>query len=289
MTDCSVVNPTMSGSARPNAGTDGSMGTGDNDSQRLAGQSDTATGPLGGTAQGGAPQGRNVVGDIRPEHQTDKTGVTGFHSNDPKFSDQKLSSSNAPTDSGNVGGTGAVEPSVGADPSSAPQQRQKQQGADRPNEEPSGQGVDAVKDKKDVAEQAATGGSDNTENPLGSGSDTKGGPTGAPSQSKGEGTGEQWVKTSGVAAEGGDFDAAKPGAGREADRTLSCCRLLPSHLQAILTRFWLGLLEQKGVHRTEGPKPTDDSSKSGNGGGPETTDEPSMGEKIKDKLHLGKH
>ena len=35
---------------------------------------------------------------------------------------------------------------------------------------------------------------------------------------KEQGTGEQYVKTSGLAADGGDFDATKPGAGREADR-----------------------------------------------------------------------
>jgi hypothetical protein len=35
-----------------------------------------------------------------------------------------------------------------------------------------------------------------------------------------EGTGEKWVKTSGLAAEGGDFDATKPGAGKEANRKL---------------------------------------------------------------------
>lgn len=33
-----------------------------------------------------------------------------------------------------------------------------------------------------------------------------------------KGTGEQYVKTTGLAADGGDFDATKPGAGREADR-----------------------------------------------------------------------
>lgn len=33
-----------------------------------------------------------------------------------------------------------------------------------------------------------------------------------------EGTGELWVKSTGMAADGGDFDAARPGAGREADR-----------------------------------------------------------------------
>lgn len=37
-------------------------------------------------------------------------------------------------------------------------------------------------------------------------------------KSKGEGTGEKYVKTSGLKADGGDFDATKPGAGREAER-----------------------------------------------------------------------
>lgn len=36
--------------------------------------------------------------------------------------------------------------------------------------------------------------------------------------SHGEGTGEKYVKSSGLAADGGDFDVTKPGAGREADR-----------------------------------------------------------------------
>lgn len=37
-------------------------------------------------------------------------------------------------------------------------------------------------------------------------------------ESHGEGTGEKYVKSSGMKADGGDFDAANPGAGREADR-----------------------------------------------------------------------
>ena len=37
-------------------------------------------------------------------------------------------------------------------------------------------------------------------------------------KSHGEGTGEKYVKSSGLRADGGDFDAANPGAGREADR-----------------------------------------------------------------------
>lgn len=36
--------------------------------------------------------------------------------------------------------------------------------------------------------------------------------------SESKGTGEQYVKTSGLQADGGDFDATKPGAGKEADR-----------------------------------------------------------------------
>jgi hypothetical protein len=39
-----------------------------------------------------------------------------------------------------------------------------------------------------------------------------------PKESKGEGTGEKYIKSSGLKADGGDFDAANPGAGREADR-----------------------------------------------------------------------
>ena len=35
---------------------------------------------------------------------------------------------------------------------------------------------------------------------------------------KSSGTGEQYVKSSGLQADGGDFDATNPGAGREADR-----------------------------------------------------------------------
>ncbi|GKT43744.1 uncharacterized protein ColSpa_03925 [Colletotrichum spaethianum] len=38
--------------------------------------------------------------------------------------------------------------------------------------------------------------------------------------SSGDGTGEKYIKTSGLAVDGGDFDATKPGAGREADRLL---------------------------------------------------------------------
>lgn len=74
-----------------------------------------------------------------------------------------------------------------------------------------------------------------------------------------KGTGEEYVKASGLAADGGDFDATKPGAGREADR----------------------LLEQKGVHREDAAGP---GGHSGSSHG-DQKDKPSLGERIKAKFH----
>ncbi|KAI3336814.1 hypothetical protein HD806DRAFT_528402 [Xylariaceae sp. AK1471] len=73
-----------------------------------------------------------------------------------------------------------------------------------------------------------------------------------------KGTGEEYVRSSGVKADGGDFDATKPGAGREADR----------------------LLEQKGLHN-----PADPNSKADDSSSSPTTEKKSLGQKIKDKLH----
>ncbi|KAK5629753.1 hypothetical protein RRF57_005468 [Xylaria bambusicola] len=75
---------------------------------------------------------------------------------------------------------------------------------------------------------------------------------------KSSGTGEQYVKSSGLQADGGDFDATNPGAGREADR----------------------LMEEKGIHN-----PTDHSSGPADNGGSPTSGKKSFGQKIKDKLH----
>ena len=110
---------------------------------------------------------------------------------------------------------GAAAPDSGAAP------HQKQQGADRPHEAPESEGQEAIADKKADAEEAMQKDDDDTSGePLGesknegeqSQKDSMG------STSKEPGTGTQYVKTTGVAAEGGDFDATKPGAGREADR-----------------------------------------------------------------------
>ncbi|KAI1181755.1 hypothetical protein F5B17DRAFT_243175 [Nemania serpens] len=79
-----------------------------------------------------------------------------------------------------------------------------------------------------------------------------------------KGTGEQYVKTSGLQADGGDFDATKPGAGKEADR----------------------LLEEKGIHNPTETTPDTNSSSAGNDdSGSPTSGKRSLGQKIKDKLH----
>ncbi|KAI9837290.1 MAG: hypothetical protein M1819_000364 [Sarea resinae] len=234
----------------------------------------TKTGGVDPTTTSTSTGGPNISGPPRPEHETDKTGVTGIHSNDPKFEDKRPTDADGPSTSERgqskapIGGVGAVEPSVGSDPASGTKPTQKQQGADRPNEEPTGENLDALKERKETADEKVTGSGDSAGQPLGegksSGGDAEDGP-GAPS--KGEGTGEKYVKSTGLAADGGDFDVANPGAGREADR----------------------LLEEKGIHHTvEPPKGGDDEAAHPKESGKPAKDKPSVGDKIKGKLHLGK-
>ncbi len=199
-------------------------------------QNESTIGRTGGTSA----MGSNFTGgQPRPEHETDKTGVTGSHGNDPKFSDPTSTNANSSSVAsrgqtrGPIGGVGAVEPSVGADPQSGQKPMQKQQGGDRPEDEPSQKQTEAVKNEKEKTEGTADfkkGPNDRSGDPIHmhGGSDRResvhpgqagGDPHGEDKDNKG--TGEQWVKTSGLATDGGDFDAAKPGAGKEADRTLS--------------------------------------------------------------------
>ncbi|KAH8668354.1 hypothetical protein BX600DRAFT_254602 [Xylariales sp. PMI_506] len=78
-------------------------------------------------------------------------------------------------------------------------------------------------------------------------------------KSTGEGTGEKYVKSTGLAADGGDFDATRPGAGREADR----------------------LLEEKGIHRdlgsAKGAEPKESNGTHG--------EKKKLSERIKEKFH----
>ncbi|OCL04283.1 hypothetical protein AOQ84DRAFT_391649 [Glonium stellatum] len=194
-------------------------------------------------------------GPPRPEHETDKTGVVGGMSNDRKASDIR------PTEASS---------NPGAAPESAAAPAQKQQGADKPSDAPTGEEVEGVKKKKEEGEKALKEDpNDHSGEPMHMHEapktqterrDSKAGNPGGQEHGKEEkATGEQWVKTSGLAADGGDFDATKPGAGREADR----------------------LMEQKGIHKTApGEKPQPPS----HGG---DKDKVGLSEKIKNKLHIG--
>lgn len=124
---------------------------------------------------------------------------------------------------------------------------------------------------KPIAEVAKAHGGDAgraSEDAHEGGDDEEDGGNGVQKKSHGSGTGEQYVKSTGLAADGGNFDASQPGAGREADR----------------------LLEEKGVHRQPGapnpaPSDTDDSKHANGHGHGHTKEKKSLGEKIKAKLH----
>ncbi|KAH8790615.1 hypothetical protein BGZ57DRAFT_1000768 [Hyaloscypha finlandica] len=170
-----------------------------------------------------------------------------------------------------------------ADPSSAQQPTQKQQGADRPSDEPSSLEHERIKETKAEAEDAAkvdtteagpktldekardSGGVVGKGEGKGKSGENEGEEEdGLQKESHGEGTGEKYVKSSGVVADGGDFDAASPGAGREADR----------------------LLEQKGItHESAAAGPL--AGKGDVGGKDEKASKPKLSEKIKAKLHIG--
>lgn len=99
-----------------------------------------------------------------------------------------------------------TEPSAGKDPAHVQQETQKHRDGDHPTEE-----------HKGSVSQPAQG-------RRGSQGAQKGGEKG--------GAGHLWIKSTGTAAYGGNFDASKPGAGKEADR----------------------LLEEAGLHRSVDPK-----------------------------------
>lgn len=116
------------------------------------------------------------------------------------------------------------------------------------------------------------------------GGDRSGSGSGGPQaegESHGEGTGEMWVKTTGFAADGGDFDASKPGAGREADRLMEAKD--PSRAAA----HHSGTGETAASQPSEPTKtPSGGSGKSGNSDSSGARKEKeSLMDKIKHKLH----
>lgn len=97
-----------------------------------------------------------------------------------------------------------------------------------------------------------------------------GGEDGPGAKSQGEGTGEQYVKSSGLAADGGDFDATKPGAGREADRLLE--------EKGMTTQSAAAAASSKKTEEDKAEKPAPDSPDS-------KKEKASLKDKIKAKLH----
>ena len=160
---------------------------------------------------------------VQEPHSTIQASPTSIATTSTQLSDEYRSSDNESHSQGGTTNTATTnatspmgpglskdthsptEPSTSADPAHAQQQTQKQ-GGDCPTEEPKGDTPQLEQDRRGSQE--------------------------AQEGEKKEGSGHKWVKSTGTAAGGGDFDAAKPGAGREADR----------------------LLEQAGVHRTVDPR-----------------------------------
>jgi len=206
---------------------------------------------------------------IRSEHDTDKTGVTSLHNPTSATSSDKPSSSNAATDSG-------PNPSVGAAPSSGSNEesniRERKDDTEGPSEGSSehnriqeakkeaedAQNVDVSgPGPKTLEEKARESGGDISGAGKSGGDEEEDGPQ---KESHGEGTGEKYVKSSGLKADGGDFDAANPGAAKEADR----------------------LLEEKGIHHTPGAGPVEPEAEDSSPAGKEKL---SLKDKIKAKLH----
>jgi hypothetical protein len=185
---------------------------------------DTSTSGVSGSGpkQTDGPGNTPATAPIRPEHDTDKTGVMSANQPSNKFRDDRPSNSN------DSSGPGPV-PSVGADPASGAQNTQKHQAADRPEDEPGSDEHSRIQKAKKEAEDAQnvdTSGPgpkplSETHKAGGQAPSSGGDDDGAQKESHGEGTGEKYVKSSGLKADGGDFDAAAPGAGKEADRTYS--------------------------------------------------------------------
>ncbi|KAJ6261911.1 hypothetical protein Dda_2710 [Drechslerella dactyloides] len=165
---------------------------------------DTDRQPQGPISTGGKPQGSNVTGDNQGTNK------------------DSHSSSNEPNTGFGGPGSGA-EPSVSSDPSSAPQPTHHQhQGGDRPNVSPDT--ASSQKSGRIPSPSQSTGSGSSS----GGGSGGPGGPGGpggmklpdSDNQSKGEGTGEKYERSTGLAVDGGDFDATRPGAAREAARLM---------------------------------------------------------------------
>lgn len=234
-------------------------------------------------------------GTIDPLKSTDKTGVSAGRTGDARKAEDIIPSER----SENPG----VTPSSGAAP------EYKQQSADKPLDEPKGEQEGAIKGSKNEAEELLKkrDPNDHSGEPMhmhegpeitssarqGSWEERReskvGHPGGQEHGSEPKGTGDEWVKTSGMAVDGGDFDATKPGAGKEADRESTPLHKKVSRALGKADMV-AGLLEEKGVKKTDSNKgsstATTNPEAGDSHGGKEKV---SISEKIKNKLHIGSH
>jgi len=218
---------------------------------------------------------------------------SGGNSEEPVSGEQGAGTVNEPFDKGNIetsadkmsnqssepsGPSNAVGTEATGDPNSAQQPSQEQQGSDRPEEEPSiNDGMPHSDEDRERLMQQGTfphDPNDHSGEPLKvhDGSDKKNDSdeNDVPDDShKAQGSGEQYVKSAGLKADGGDFDAANPGAGSEANR----------------------LLEEKGIHQAcddhQDVSALDAKETSGSDGIKDKVHEKIF--KIKEKLHIGHH
>ena len=203
---------------------------------------------------------------IRTEHETSKTGV---------------SSLSGTTSSNHTSSTGPT--SVGA--LFAAQDTTKQ-GANKTTELPN---------SYEHASKVDTSGAGSK--PLSERTNRAGvGGNGAQKESMGEATGEKYVRSSGMMANGGAFDATNPGAGKEADREsyFSMISVKMGFLSGMLI-VRTGPLETQGTHHERlgststtskiDSKESDDVSDSGSPSGGKLK---GLKQKIKAKLHKNK-
>lgn len=251
----------------------------------------TSTGPTSALPETTSTPSNNLNnastgGAIEPLKDTEKTGVVAGHTGDI-VTESSFSESTA---------------NPGATPSSVVAPESTEQAADKPSLAPKD---DEIKDPKEEAEELMKkrDPNDHSGEPMKihdgpernedlatheARRDSKvGNPGGQELGKESKGTGEEWVKSSGLQADGGDFDATKPGAGREAE---SKSHHLSHGLQRVGTTLSRadgvsGLLEDKGVKKTS-PVAEEASTTSGGSesGGEEKR---SKMKKLKEKLHIG--
>jgi hypothetical protein len=130
---------------------------------------------------------------ISSEHETDKTGVAST------LNPTSATSADNPTS----------KDTSGANISSA---------ADEPTRKEHDRIAETKKEADEAAKVDTSGPGPKPLSEVKKTGESAGDDDGPQKESHGEGTGKQYVKSSGLKSDGGDFDAANPGAAKEADR-----------------------------------------------------------------------